>query len=168
MYGIQFLFLLVYIPNVKERVGVENFGDCLCHSSDKQLPSASAWLCTNPGRIIFSGIWCGRSCWKISLYIYINYSIRCYMPISRVKIQTLQTKLVRGERFFKQWLCLSLQKAFYPTKIRFIAWFYINPRCSADCHGSSNLLGPCLPRLEVVNFDPKSQQSILLQLPLVC
>lgn len=102
------------------------------------------------------------------LYIYINYSIRCYMPISRVKIQTLQTKLVRGERFFKQWLCLSLQKAFYPTKIRFIAWFYINPRCSADCQGSSNLLGPCLPRLEEVSFDPKSQQSILLQLPLVC
>lgn len=101
-------------------------------------------------------------------YIYINYSIRCYMPISRVKIQTLQTKLVRGERFFKQWLCLSLQKAFYPTKIRFIAWFYINPRCSADCQGSSNLLGPCLPRLEEVSFDPKSQQSILLQLPLVC
>jgi hypothetical protein len=104
----------------------------------------------------------------IYIYIYINYSIRCYMPISRVKIQTLQTKLVRGERFFKQWLCLSLQKAFYPTKIRFIAWFYINPRCSADCQGSSILLGPCLPRLEEVNFDPKSQQSILLQLPLVC
>ena len=90
------------------------------------------------------------------------------MPISRVKIQTLQTKLVRGERFFKQWLCLSLQKAFYPTKIRLIAWFYIKPRCSADCQGSSILLGPCLPRLEEVNFDPKSQQSILLQLPLVC
>lgn len=101
-------------------------------------------------------------------YIFINYSIRCYMPISRVKIQTLQTKLVRGERFFKQWLCLSLQKAFYPTKIGFIAWFYINRRCSADCQGSSNLLGPCLPRLEEVSFDPKSQQSILLQLPLVC
>ena len=42
MYGMRFLFLLLYIPNVKERVGVENFGDCLSHSSDKQLPSASA------------------------------------------------------------------------------------------------------------------------------
>lgn len=30
-------------------------------------------------------------------YIFIYYSIRCCLPMSRVKIQILQIKLVRGE-----------------------------------------------------------------------